>query len=79
MLPPLRFFSALEPWRRTLYILFIAQFVSAVGFSNIVPFLPLYVQYLGSRSGLSVEFLAGMTFSAQAITGMVVAPFWGAL
>ena len=70
---------SLEPWRRTLYILFIAQFVSAVGFSNIVPFLPLYVQYLGSRSGLSVEFLAGMTFSAQAITGMVVAPFWGAL
>jgi MFS transporter, DHA1 family, multidrug resistance protein len=79
VLPRFLSFTALEPWRRTLYILFIAQLISAVGFSNIVPFLPLYVQHLGSESGLSIEFLAGMTFSAQAITGMIVAPVWGSL
>jgi MFS transporter, DHA1 family, multidrug resistance protein len=66
-------------WQRTLWIMFFAQLVSAIGFSNIFPFLPLYVQELGARSSLSVEFLAGMVFSAQAITMMIASPVWGAL
>lgn len=66
-------------WRRTLYIMFVAQMLSAVGFSIIFPFLPLYVQSLGTNTGLSIEFWAGMVFSAQAITMMIASPFWGAL
>jgi len=69
-----------EPgWERTLWIMFLAQMVSAIGFSNIFPFLPLYVESLGSSQGFSVEFLAGMVFSAQALTMMVASPIWGAL
>jgi hypothetical protein len=30
--------------------------------------LPLYVEHLGVRSHLSVEFMAGLVFSAQATT-----------
>jgi DHA1 family multidrug resistance protein-like MFS transporter len=66
-------------WHRTLIILFIGQLFTAVGFSSIFPFLPLYVQELGTSSGLSLEFLAGMVFSAQAITMAVASPFWGAI
>ncbi len=66
-------------WKRTLYIAVLAQLTSAVGFSVIFPFLPLYVQELGSRWGLGVEFLAGMVFSAQSLTMMVASPIWGAL
>lgn len=66
-------------WKRTLIILAFVQFVSAIGFSSIVPFLPLYIEDLGSTSGLSIEFLAGLIFSAQAFTMMIAAPFWGAL
>ena len=66
-------------WKRTLYISVLAQLTSAVGFSVIFPFLPLYVQELGSRWGLGVEFLAGMVFSAQSLTMMVASPIWGAL
>ncbi len=62
-----------------LYILFVAQLISAIGFSNIIPFLPLYVQELGTTTGLSVELLAGLVFSAQAATSMVIAPVWGVL
>lgn len=69
----------IAPWQRTLYILFVAQFVTAIGFSTIFPFLPLYVQELGTRTSLSIEFLAGMVFSAQAITMMIASPVWGAL
>ena len=80
MLPRLqKKLSAIEPWQRTLYIMFVAQLLTAVGFSVIFPFLSLYVTDLGSQTALSVEFLAGAVFSAQAITMMIASPFWGAV
>lgn len=72
-------FNLSEPWRRTLLIMFVAQLMTAIGFSNIFPFLPLYVDFLGSRTALSVEFLAGAVFSAQALTMMIASPLWGAV
>lgn len=66
-------------WKRTLYIMFFSQFMTAVGFSSIFPFLPLYVSDLGSSSGASIELLSGLVFSAQALTMMLVSPGWGAL
>ena len=66
-------------WQRTLWIIFFAQLITAIGFSSIFPFLPLYVESLGASSSLSIEFLAGMVYSGQAITMMITAPFWGAL
>lgn len=66
-------------WRRTLYILFTAQVLTSIGFSSMFPFLPLYVSQLGSSSGLSLEFLAGMAYSGQAMTMMLVSPLWGAV
>lgn len=68
-----------ERWQRTLYIAFFGQLVSAMAFSLIFPFLPLYVQYLGTRLGPSLEFWAGMAFSSQAITMALASPIWGAL
>ena len=69
----------MKSWQRTLYILVFVQLMSAVGFSSIFPFLPLYVEELGSQFGLSVELLSGLVFSAQALTMMIAAPIWGAL
>ncbi|MDF1499228.1 MAG: MFS transporter [Anaerolineales bacterium] len=66
-------------WQRILAILFISQLTTAVGFSSIFPFLPLYVKSLGSSLGLSVELLAGLVFSAQAFTMMLASPVWGSL
>lgn len=66
-------------WRRNLAVLFCVQLFSTVGFSLIFPFLPLYVRELGSASGGSIEFWAGMVFSAQAATMMVFSPIWGTL
>ena len=66
-------------WQRTLYILFITQLFTAVGFSSIFPFLPFYVESLGTSTNLSVEFLSGMVFSAQAFTMMIASPFWGVI
>ncbi len=66
-------------WQRTLWILFFAQLMTAVGFSSIFPFLPLYVKSLGSSTGMSVELLSGLVFSGQAFTMMIASPVWGVL
>jgi DHA1 family multidrug resistance protein-like MFS transporter len=71
--------EAILPWKRTLYIIVFVQITSTIGFSIIFPFLPLYVDALGARSGLSVELLAGLVYSAQAFTMMLASPVWGAL
>lgn len=59
--------------------MFFAQMVTAVGFSTIFPFLPLYVKDLGTNTGLSLELLAGLVYSGQAFAMMVASPFWGAI
>jgi MFS transporter, DHA1 family, multidrug resistance protein len=80
MMPLQRLKNALKtPWQRTLYIMFFAQLLTAVGFSSIFPFLPLYVHKLGSTTGTSLELLSGLVYSGQAFTMMLTAPLWGAL
>ena len=56
-----------------------AQMVSMIGFSSIFPFLPLYVQSLGTVSSLSVDLCTGLVFSGQAFSMMIASPIWGAL
>lgn len=67
------------PWQRNLYIMFFVQLMSAVGFSSIFPFLPLYVKSLGSSTGMSVELLSGLVYSSQGVTMMLASPAWGAV
>lgn len=72
-------FLGLPYWQVLLAIVFLSQFLTALGFSLIFPFLPLYVEHLGSSTGLSVELLAGLVFSVQGLTMMIASPFWGAI
>ncbi|MDE2951866.1 MAG: MFS transporter [Chloroflexota bacterium] len=64
-------------WKFTLGIVFAAQFFSAIGFSMVFPFLPLYIESLGSRLALSTEALAGLVIAVQSVTMMIAAPIWG--
>jgi MFS transporter, DHA1 family, multidrug resistance protein len=66
-----------DSWKRTLTFMVVAQFCSALGFSIFYPFLPLYIQTLGSTTHLSVEVLSGLVFSVQAVTMAIASPFWG--
>lgn len=69
--------QSFQRWHITLGVVFLAQLLTTMGFSLIFPFLPLYVEDLGSVTGLSVELMAGLVFSAQAITMMIASPIWG--
>jgi DHA1 family multidrug resistance protein-like MFS transporter len=66
-------------WQRTLALLVVAQFSSALGFSIIFPFLPLYLKELRSTTDLSLEVMSGLVYSVQAVTMMIASPFWGAV
>ena len=66
-------------WKRTLYIVFFAQMMAVAGFMTSVPFLPLYVESLGTNTNLSIELLAGLVYSAQAFTMAIASPIWGSL
>ena len=66
-------------WQLVLAVVFLSQLMNAVGFSLVFPFLPLYVQDLGSTTGLSVELMAGLVISAQGLTMMIASPLWGAV
>lgn len=71
--------SDLEAWEKTVYIVFISQVTSVIGFSMIFPFFSLFAADLGSSTGMSIELLAGLVFSSQAFTMMLSAPMWGAI
>ncbi|MBX3144653.1 MAG: MFS transporter [Trueperaceae bacterium] len=66
------------PWQRTVTLMMVTQFLAAVGFSTVFPFLPAYVEQLGSRSGTTV-FWVSAVFSGQAFAMMIASPIWGAV
>ena len=67
------------PWQRTLYILVFSQLVVSMGFSSVYPFLPLFVTQLGSTTGMGIELLSGLVYSAHSFTMMIASPIWGSL
>ena len=70
---------AASDWRRVLAVLFVAQLLTAIGFSTIFPFLPNYVEHLGSATGAPILLMVTLVFSVQALAMMFASPIWGAL
>jgi DHA1 family multidrug resistance protein-like MFS transporter len=68
-----------DSWKRTLVVVWIAEFVVMVGFAMVMPFLPFYVQELGVSDPDQVKFWSGLIVSAHAITMAIFAPIWGSL
>ena len=68
---------ASEPWRRNLYVMFFAEFIVIMGFSFVVPFMPLYVQELGDFSGDEAALWSGIAIGISGISLFLSGPFWG--
>jgi DHA1 family multidrug resistance protein-like MFS transporter len=62
-----------------LVAIWFAELVAIVGFTVVIPLLPLYVRELGVRGEQEVRIWAGVVFSGHAVTMAVFAPIWGAL
>lgn len=76
-----RFFRRLhlQPWQRNLYIVVAAQAAVLTGFGLANPFLPFFIQELGTTRFEEVAFWTGFINSVPPLAQAAVAPMWGML
>jgi DHA1 family multidrug resistance protein-like MFS transporter len=67
----------MEPWKKTLYIMWVAQFSSLMGFSFVLPFMPFYVRQLGVEGDANIAWWAGIASAATSFTLTIFSPIWG--
>lgn len=66
-------------WKRNLFYVWLAQFLSMVGFGFGMPFAAYYIQELGVRDDAEVKFWTAVFQSSAALTMALVGPLWGAI
>lgn len=66
-------------WKRNLSVLSIAVFIAGIAFSEIMPFLSLYINTLGNFSHQQLSFWSGIVYSVTFIVSAIVSPWWGKL
>lgn len=66
-----------SPWRSTLFVMFIAQLLSIVGFAFVLPFIPFYIREIGVTDEKLVPIWAGILMAASSLTMTIFAPIWG--
>lgn len=71
--------DAMETWKLNLYAAWVGCFFTGLAMSQILPFLPLYIEQLGVTSHTSLSLWSGIIFSSSFIVSAIVAPLWGSL
>lgn len=66
-------------WQRNLWVLWVAEVLTILGFSMCYPFLPFYLEDLGADSVRSQALWAGAMSASSAGFMAITAPFWGML
>jgi len=66
-------------WRRTLYVMWIAELICIVAFSFVIPFIPFYIRELGITDERMVPIWAGILVTAPGLMFAVFSPIWGAI
>ena len=68
-----------KTWKKTFYTLWLGSFITGLGFSMTMPFMPLYMETLGHYSTAQLSFYSGLAFSATYLAQAIVSPYWGSL
>lgn len=66
---------ALPYYRRNLYVLSVAVFLVSASWTQVIPFLPLFLSQLGVDEGLN--FWSGVVVSAHFVSSLFMLPVWG--
>lgn len=66
-------------WKRNLRVLAVAVFIAGIAFSEVMPFLPLYISTLGHFSHQQLNLWSGLVFSGIYFVSAFVSPWWGKL
>ncbi|GAA0485183.1 MULTISPECIES: MFS transporter [Tatumella] len=64
-------------WKKNLLSLWLGCFITGLGTSQILPFLPLYISQLGNYDTASLTLWSGLTFSITFLISAIVSPLWG--
>jgi MFS transporter, DHA1 family, multidrug resistance protein len=65
--------------RLSFVVLLVSQLAATMGFTFVLPFMPIYVQSLGVEDAGSAAAWAGVINSSTAVTMALAAPLWGKL
>ncbi|WP_332237212.1 MFS transporter [Sporolactobacillus sp. KGMB 08714] len=68
-----------ESWHRNLHVLWFCTFIASMAFSEIMPFLSLYVNSLGNFTKQQVTFYSGLVYAANFLVMAFASPLWGIL
>ena len=69
--------KTLERWRINLYVLWVTQICSMIGFNIALPFTAYYFQEMGVTSATQLNYYVGLSSTLPSITMAVFAPIWG--
>ncbi|RRG07941.1 MAG: MFS transporter [Lactobacillus sp.] len=72
-----RLFRPRETWEKNLFVLWFSVFVTGMAFSEIMPFMSLYVDTLGQFTKGQLNLYAGLIFSVTYLVSAIVSPIWG--
>lgn len=68
-----------QNWEKNLFVLWFSVFTTGMAFSEIMPFMSLYVDTLGHFSKSQLNLYSGLVFSITFLVSAVVSPTWGKL
>jgi len=64
-------------YRKNLFVMWVAVFLVSASWTQVMPFLPLFLAEMGVTDGLNTW--AGIALSAHFVTGIFMVPVWGKL
>lgn len=66
-------------WKRNMWIIWLAVMMTGAAFSEIIPFLSLYIESMGSFTKDQLNFYSGAAFAVTFLVSAIVSPLWGKL
>lgn len=66
-------------WKKNLPVLWACTFVAGIAFSEVGPFLSLFIDELGTFSQRQLSFYSGLVFAVTFLVTAFMAPVWGRL
>ncbi|MGN1407722.1 MFS transporter [Lactobacillus sp.] len=66
-------------WKNNLRVSAVSVFLAGIAFSEVTPFLSLYIDTLGKFTHQELSFWSGTVFSAVYVVAALVSPIWGKL
>lgn len=66
-------------WRRTYWVVWLANLITAVGMMSFLPFFPSLLEELGLSDRAEISLWTGLIFGAAPLSATFMSPVWGAL